>query len=275
MRHNKKVFVLKKISLDNVKLKHQKEALREVQILRKIKHPHIIRYYHSFIENEYLCILMEYAEGRDLHSLMKRHRHEGKLLAEKELWRIAYEIGLGVHYLHSNNIVHRDIKTAKYFGSMTNPCFSIFLTRGRTVKIGDLGVSRIIQGGCLFQGTRVGTPLYLSPEQVKQQAYDFKVDVWAVGCCLYHLACFEPPFTGDNLIALGNNIVNKKPKSLPEQYSERFSTFLGRMLKKKAFDRPPIRDVLLFIPKSVKQSYRERYVSEQKSLERSDTADPK
>ena len=117
LRHNKKVFVLKKISLDNVKLKHQKEALREVQILRKIKHPHIIRYYHSFIENEYLCILMEYAEGRDLHSLMKRHRHEGKLLAEKELWRIAYEIGLGVHYLHSNNIVHRDIKTAKYFGS--------------------------------------------------------------------------------------------------------------------------------------------------------------
>lgn len=110
---------------------------------------------------------------------------------------------------------------------------------------------------------------------MKQQAYDFKVDVWAVGCCLYHLACFEPPFTGDNLIALGNNIVNKKPKSLPEQYSERFSTFLGRMLKKKAFDRPPIRDMLLFIPKSVKQSYRERYSSEQKSLERSDTADPK
>jgi serine/threonine protein kinase len=54
--------------------------------------------------------------------------------------------------------------------------------------------------------TKIGTPLYLSPEQVKQKPYDFKVDIWGIGCCLYHMCNFRPPFIGDNLIALGNNI---------------------------------------------------------------------
>jgi NIMA (never in mitosis gene a)-related kinase len=58
-----------------------------------------------------------------------------------------------------------------------------------------LGVSKIFSGANdEMQGTRVGTPLYLSPELVKQQPYDYKVDIWAIGCALYHLASLEPPF---------------------------------------------------------------------------------
>ena len=60
------------------------------------------------------------------------------------------------------------------------------------------------------QGTRVGTPLYLSPELIQHQPYDFKIDIWALGCAIYHLATFQPPFQGDNLIILGSNIVNRK-----------------------------------------------------------------
>ena len=84
-----------------------------------------------------------------------------------------------------------------------------------------------------MQGTRVGTPLYLSPELVKQQPYDFKVDIWAIGCALYHLASLEPPFQGDNLITLGNNIVNKKPKPKPQIYSNKFINFVEKFLAKK------------------------------------------
>ena len=57
-----------------------------------------------------------------------------------------------------------------------------------------------------FLTTKIGTPLYMSPEQVKQKPYDFKVDIWGVGCWLYQLSKFWPPFSGDNLIALGNSI---------------------------------------------------------------------
>jgi len=66
--------------------------------------------------------------------------------------------------------------------------------------------------------SRVGTPLYLSPELIKQKPYDFKVDLWAVGCSLYHLSALEPPFSGDNLIVLGNNIVKTKHKPLSTTY---------------------------------------------------------
>jgi NIMA (never in mitosis gene a)-related kinase len=79
-------------------------------------------------------------------------------------------------------------------------------------------VSKIMSGTGFLQATRVGTPLYLSPEIVKQLPYDFKVDIWAVGCCIYHLATFKPPFNGDNLISLGNNIIFKDPQPLSKTY---------------------------------------------------------
>jgi NIMA (never in mitosis gene a)-related kinase len=64
--------------------------------------------------------------------------------------------------------------------------------------------------GQLIQGTRVGTPLYLAPELIMSQPYDHKVDIWAIGCALYHLSSLEPPFQADNLINLGNAIANRK-----------------------------------------------------------------
>ena len=74
------------------------------------------------------------------------------------------------------------------------------------LQIGDLGVSKVIKGQMHFLTTKIGTPLYMSPEQVKQKPYDFKVDIWGIGCCLYQISKFCPPFSGDNLIALGNSI---------------------------------------------------------------------
>ena len=144
---------------------------------------------------------------------------------------------MAVEYLHHKNIIHRDIK-----------CLNIFLTDDNRIKIGDLGVSKIVTSSSALQDTRVGTPLYLSPELVKQQPYDFKVDVWAIGCALYHLACLEPPFQGDNLITLGNNIVNKKPKPLPLVYSSKLMNFIDKFLAKKPSERPTAREAVLIIP---------------------------
>ena len=92
--------------------------------------------------------------------------------------------------------------------------------------MGDLGVAKCQQIGLLQHGTRVGTPLYLAPELVKAQFYDHKVDIWSIGCALYHMACLEPPFQADNLITLGNMIVNKKPKQIPHVYSSKFRSFV-------------------------------------------------
>ena len=101
--------------------------------------------------------------------------------------------------------------------------------------------------------TRVGTPLYLSPELVKQQPYDYKVDIWAAGCVLYHMACMEPPFAGENLIVLGNNIVNGKPKMLPAVFSTLLHRFIDKLMTKKASERPSAREMVKLLPAFLKK----------------------
>ena len=207
-----------------------------------ISHPNIIKYYSSFLENESLCIIMEYAELGDLYTLIKHYKRHQKFFEEILLWRIAFEVLNGLEYLHSNNIIHRDIK-----------CLNLFLSKDHHVKIGDLGVSTITSLGGMHC-TRVGTPLYLSPELVKQVPYDYKTDIWSFGCSLYHLASLDPPFTGNNLIVLGNNIVKGRPKELPGFYSNELKDFIGKMLTKKPEKRPSAKDAKEMIPKNIMEN---------------------
>ena len=115
--------------------------------------------------------------------------------------------------------------------------------------MGDLGVSKHQFLGQLQLGTRVGTPLYLAPELVKSQPYDHKIDIWAIGCALYHLAVLEPPFQGENLITLGQCIANKRPlKPIPAVYSNKFKSFVDAFLQKNPKDRPTASEALEKIP---------------------------
>lgn len=232
------LYVLKKIQMKGTKIKMQVSAVNEAKILSNLDHPNVIKFYTSFMEGDYLYILMEYAQKGDLYNvslnfvlyqilinfflqILKEQRSKKKYISEKDLWEYAHQICQGVSYLHANSVIHRDIK-----------CLNIFITEGKTIKLGDLGVSKISPLGLLGHGTRVGTPLYLAPEVVKAQPYDHKIDIWAVGCALYHLACLEPPFSGDNLITLGNAIANKKPKPIPHVYSSKFRNFVEILLSK-------------------------------------------
>ena len=126
---------------------------------------------------------MEYAQKGDLYTLLKEHRSKKKYISEKDLWQYALQILAGIQYLHMKSIIHRDLK-----------CLNIFLTSDSTIKIGDMGVSEILPNGMTQQGSRVGTPLFLAPELVKNYQYDHKIDMWAFGCAIYHLACLETPF---------------------------------------------------------------------------------
>ena len=241
-RLNSNIYVMKKMELNHLKPRQQQECYREVSILRKVSHQHIIKYYSSFLENEILYIIMEYAELGDLYSLIKHYKKHSKYFDEIDLWRIASDILSGLEYLHSQKIIHRDIK-----------CLNLFITKDRHIKIGDLGVSTITSGMDNLHYTRVGTPLYISPELVKQKPYDYKTDIWSFGCSLYHLASLEPPFSGGNLIVLGNNIVKGVPKLLPHQYSNELRAFIDKMLEKKPEKRPSAKEALELIPEEIKE----------------------
>ena len=237
-------YVLKAIPLSSLSPSKQKEALQEVTILRKVDHPHIVRYYASFIEDNTLHILMEYIDGGDLHKAIRAQRDRHRLFSETKLWRIAYELTLAVQYLHSCRIIHRDVKP-----------LNVLLTKDGRVKLGDLGVSRLVTGMDVLRNSRVGTPLFLAPELVRQEVYDFKVDIWALGCVIYTIAQQDTPFKGENLVTLGRSIVEQTPKALPRPYSVKFADFVSRLMAKKAADRPDIGQVLEAIPVTVRQAY--------------------
>lgn len=119
---------------------------------------------------------MEYADGGDLRGLIKRRR--GNLLPEGVLLDIFVQICLAVKHLHDRKIVHRDLKSENIFLMASNGI----------VKVGDLGIAKVLQGTTQFARTKIGTPLTMSPEILMDQPYNQATDLWSLGCILYELA---------------------------------------------------------------------------------------
>lgn len=170
-------------------------------------------------------------------------------MKETQLWSILYEILLGLNHIHQNNILHRDLKP-----------LNIFMTSKQNIKIGDMGVSKIInspenenQGES--NDTKVGTPLYFAPELVKNKSYDYKIDIWAVGIIMYYLTALKPPFAGETVPELNDAIVNSTPKSLPKYYTTRYKTLVYSFLAKDPKDRPTSEEALKLIPDLIVNAY--------------------
>lgn len=110
-----------------------------------------------------------------------------------------------------------------------------------------MGVSKIVKNAIAAQNTRVGTPLYLSPELVKQKPYDYKIDVWAMGCILYQMCTGKAPFTGENLISLGYSIVHNQPSAIPTTYSPELADYIMKLLEKNPAKRPSAAEAFTLI----------------------------
>lgn len=121
-----------------------------------------------------------------------------------------------------------------------------------------MGVSKIVSNLNALHCSRVGTPLYLAPELIKQIPYDYKVDMWSVGCSLYHLAALEPPFMGENVIVLGNNIVKTLHKKLSLSVSSNFEELIDKLLSKRADNRPSCSECFVYFPSKFVDDYRLR-----------------
>lgn len=122
---------------------------------------------------------------------------------------------------------------------------NVFLGHDNTVKLGDLGVSRILDRDDDMAMSRVGTPLYLAPELIKRQPYDFKADVWACGVLLYTLCAQKGPFKGNNIYALGYSIVHEIPLPMPSLYSTPFCKLVLSMMEKSPQNRPSVDEILV------------------------------
>ncbi|XP_077507259.1 serine/threonine-protein kinase Nek7-like isoform X2 [Amblyomma americanum] len=181
---------------------------------RKIKldHPHIIKYYTSFIESGDLNIVLELADSGDLARLIQHFRRCGRLIPEPTIWRYFSQVCAALKYMHLKRIMHRDVKPA-----------NVFITRDGMAKLGDLGMARFLNLKSTAANTLLGTPYYMSPERVQEQEYDLRSDVWSAGCLLYELAALQCPFSSDtkNLVSLFKKIVASDYPPLPSNlYSD-------------------------------------------------------
>jgi hypothetical protein len=117
-----------------------------------------------------------------------------------------------------------------------------------------MGMSKILSNKEM-KLSRVGTPLYLAPELVRKEKYDYKADIWSFGCSLYHLARTVPPFNDENLIRLGQAIVNENPSALPSCYSDKLNLFVNKLMTKDKKQRPSATEALQYIPQKTKNKF--------------------
>lgn len=179
---------------------------------------------------------MEYCEGGDMGALLKRCKRDRDYIAEDVIWKIFSQIVFALSECHNRKngkILHRDLKPA-----------NIFLDSQNNIKLGDFGLSRIMNENSMYAYTHVGTPYYMSPEQINESKYNESSDIWSAGCLLYEIAALKPPFEAQNHLSLAIKIKAGKFERLPLRYSEDLQKVIESMLNIKPEKRPTVEDLL-------------------------------
>ena len=228
-----KTYAMKRVKIGQLSPKDKQNALNEIRILASLSHNNIIGYKEAFFDDitQTLNIVMEYADEGDLQSKIRNNQKKKLFFTENTIWNILIQVLEGLKYLHENNIIHRDLKSA-----------NIFLNKNGNIKIGDLNVSKVTQHG--FASTHTGTPYYASPEVWKDNPYDYKCDIWSFGVILYELCTLKVPFRGTNLKTLVKNINSGKYEPISNHYSKNLHLILSYMLVVNPHKRKSAKELL-------------------------------
>jgi serine/threonine protein kinase len=225
---------LKRISIEAMDPKSRNKVLKEVRLLESLDHPNIVSYLDSYLEGSELVIVFEWAAAGDLKRQVRKAQERRVMFEERVIWKYFSQICEAIRHMHSRRVIHRDLKPA-----------NIFLTLEGQVKVGDLGLGRALSDNTMEAHSKVGTPLYMSPEVLRGDGYDWKSDVWSLGCLLYELAMLKSPFKSEglNLYSLFQKINAGDYTPLPNHYSSELKQLAYKMISKDPADRPDMEEV--------------------------------
>ena len=235
----------------NSNSENMKKIKYETNLMKKLNHPNITKILELFEDKEYILIIMEYINGGNLFSFLKKHRK----VSEKTAKLLYRQIILGIKYMHQQGIVHRDIKLE-----------NILIDLNNNIKICDFGIGRVLSSPAQPLFDQCGTPMYIAPEILlcsKEKGYKgFPVDIWSSGIVLYILLSGTLPFSfknsssslsesnesnlsedNNNNTELQYSIINKEPKEI-ENISKEAEDLLKKILKKNPEKRITCEEIL-------------------------------
>lgn len=224
--------VMKTIDLhdSNITASEREGALTEVNMLKRLRHPFIVGYRNSFLENKRLYIVMWFCQGGDLSSYIQKAKTN---FSEEKILSWFVQICLPLKYCHDRYVIHRDLKSQ-----------NIFMTKDHRVRLGDFGIARVLNGSTDLAMSVVGTPYSMSPEVCESKPYSYESDVWALGCVLYEMCVLKHAFDANNLLGLVWKIVRDDYPPIPDEYSFSLKSLIKDMLTKNPEKRPSVNDIL-------------------------------
>lgn len=201
-----------------------KRFKREAQLAGVMNHPNLVTIYDAGDHEGVFYIAMEFVEGHTLQAIL----HEERALPPERIIEISRQVCAGLDYAHSHEVVHRDVKPA-----------NIMVGVNGAVKIMDFGIAKSSMG-MTSAGQVLGTPSYMSPEQVKGRTLDGRSDLFSYGVILYEMVTGEKPFTGQNVTTIIYKIINEQPiapRELDVSIHPGLSAIVVRCLSKNPEER--------------------------------------
>jgi serine/threonine protein kinase len=195
---------------------------REAEIAGQLSHPSIVTIHDVGDDGELTYMAMEFLEGKDLDKFINREN----LLPLRKVLSIVAEIASALDYAHKASVIHRDIKPA-----------NVMLLNNGHVKVTDFGIAKAISSSRTKTGVILGTPNYMSPEQIMGQKIDSKSDIFSLGVMFYQLITGELPFHGENLSGLLYQITQVKHPS-PRNYNPKIPRVCEQILDKSMAKDP-------------------------------------
>ena len=201
--------------------KYRERFFLEAQSAGRLMHPNIIAVYDAGMYKDFCYITMEYVDGPTL----ERHCKKDNLLPISKVMEIMFVVCKALDYAHKMDVVHRDVKPS-----------NIMLTQSGSVKIADFSIAQIKSEQTVSEGI-IGSPSYMSPEQVKEEPVGDRSDIFSLGSVLYELLTGEQAFPGDNYFSIVYRITNEEPVPIREIRSE-VPEVLERIVRKALAKEP-------------------------------------